>query len=96
MPLVKCAVVENMEETGDGTRLDVSLLRSLAIGEVVLIPASGKSFVIEGILSGDEPITEAGPGTTVAILIRAPLCFFRKNIILYKKIGVAIAAKGDS
>lgn len=83
MQLVECAVIDEVEEAGGGVWLHVSLSRSLAVGQEIFTLAPDGSFIVNEILSDDEPITEAGGGTAVSLFLQASPDHFRENMELY-------------
>ncbi|MFH1367078.1 MAG: hypothetical protein ABIH38_03780 [Patescibacteria group bacterium] len=87
MSLDECAIIESLEETGDGVRLEVSLFCSLATGEKLAIAKPERIFIIEEIFSYGESVKEAGQGTTATLMLKARSEDFHEGMILYRENG---------
>jgi len=87
MTFLECAIIETIEETGDGVRLEVSLFCSLAVGEKLATIKPEKTFTVEEIFSSSESVTEAGGGTTATLMLNARPEDFREGMILCRENG---------
>lgn len=97
MKLLKCADVDEVRETTEGVQLGIYLWEPLAIGEsLTILKPTEKTFTVSQMRTTDnEPITEAGEGVTVNIILGTTAIKFREGMILHKKIEEAVPAKGS-